>query len=61
MNSITNRLQEIARQAACNRPDLQGEILDAMQLAASEIEGGASPEHELELFQQHINQLQGDP
>lgn len=59
MTPIISRLQEMARQALCDRPDLTMDILESMQLTASEISLGESPEHELELFENHLNELKG--
>jgi len=59
MTQTIARLQDIARQALRDRPDLTMDILESMQLTASEIEDGGSPEHELELFQNHLNELKG--
>jgi len=53
------RLQNLARQALRDRPDLTMDILGSMQLTVSEIAEGESPEHELELFQNHLNELKG--
>ncbi len=60
MNPVITRLQEIARQALRDRPDLTSDILESMQLTVSEIEDGQSPEHELELFINHLNELKGE-
>jgi len=60
MNPAITRLQEIARQALRDRPDLTSDILESMQLTVSEIEDGQSPEHELELFINHLNELKGE-
>jgi len=60
MNPVITRLQEIARQALRDRPDLTPDILESMQLTVSEIEDGQSPEHELELFINHLNELKGE-
>ena len=59
MTQTIARLQDIARQALRDRPDLTMDILGSMQLTASEIAEGESPEHELELFQNHLNELKG--
>ena len=59
MTQIISRLQDLARQALRDRPDLTMDILGSMQLTASEIAEGESPEHELELFQNHLNELKG--
>jgi hypothetical protein len=60
MTPIISRLQEIARQALRDRPDLTMDILESMQLTASEIAEEGSPEHELELFENHLNELKGN-
>jgi hypothetical protein len=59
MTQTIARLQNLARQAVRDRPDLTMDILESMQLTASEIAEGESPEHELELFQNHLNELKG--
>jgi hypothetical protein len=60
MTPIISRLQDMARQALRDRPDLTMDILESMQMTASEIEDGGSPEHELELFENHLNELKGN-
>lgn len=59
MKHLINRLQELARQAVRAHPDLTMDILESMQLTASEIGDGGSPEHELELYENHLNELKG--
>ena len=51
------RIEQIARREIQEHPELRGPIIEAAQLALSEIEDGASPHHEMELFEDYIEEL----
>jgi hypothetical protein len=50
-------IQQIARKEAKEHPALANDIMESARLALSEIAAGESPAHELELFEDHIQEL----
>jgi hypothetical protein len=50
-------IQQIARKEAKANPKLANDIMESARLALSEIAAGESPAHELELFEDHIEEL----
>ena len=51
------RIQKIARKEAKEHPELANKIIESARLALAEIAAGESPAHELELFEDHIEEL----
>ena len=58
MNEI-NQIKQIARKEAAANPKLANSIWESARLALGEIADGESPAHELELFEDHIEELKG--
>jgi len=53
----TNQIREIAKKAIEDHPELTKHIKTAADLALSEIAEGESAPHELELFEQYMDEL----
>ena len=60
MNEI-NQIKRIARTESKAHPHLAKEIMESARLALGEIADGESAHHELELFEDHIQELKGPP
>ena len=56
MNEI-NRIKQIAQKESKAHPRLANDILESARLVLGEIADGESAHHELELFENHVQEL----
>ncbi len=58
MNPI-DQIKHTARKEAAANPRLAASIMESARMSLGEIVAGESPQHELELFLGHIDELKG--